>query len=232
MKPLGFGKSILYFGIPALLMHGIYRMGMHVIDILGVRLFFTFLIGFGIPSLLMLLAALILYRRERPGSFRERFRLQKFDAAGWAWTLALCVIWIAAPIVLRPATEWLQTNWFPPDKMWIRMMTPDDHYFMEVPIVGNPWIPAALALFAILNVFGGELFWRGYVFPRQELAFGPRTWLIHAFLWIAFRSFLPWELASATVLGFALAYAVQRTRNTWTAILAHFCGLITMMLTR
>ena len=231
MKPLGFWKSILYFAIPTLMMQGMYHVVMRVTDYLGYRLFFTFLIGFGVPSLLLLFAAFILYRRERSGlSFRERFRLQKLDTTGWIWTAVLCVIWIAVPIFVRPVTQWLQTHWFHPDKLWIRMMTSDPNYFMEVPM--GPLVYAALIIFVILNVFGGELFWRGYAFPRQELAFGSRTWLIHAVLWIIFRSFLPWELATFTVLGFALAYAVQRTHNTWTSILAHFCGLITMMLLR
>ena len=231
MKPLGFSKSILYFAIPALMMQGMYQVVMRVTDYLGYRLFITFLIGFGVPSLLLLLAALNLYRVERSGkSFSERFRLQKLDRNGWMWTAVLCAIWIAVPILMRPVTEWLQSHWFHPSKLWIRMMTPDPNYFMEFPMgIG---VYAALTVFVIVNVFGGELFWRGYVFPRQELAFGSRTWLIHALLWIVFRSFLPWELATITVLGLALAYAVQRTRNTWTSILAHFCGLITMMLLR
>lgn len=231
MKALGLWKSILYFAVPTLLMQGMYHVVMRVTDYLGFRLFFTFLIGFGVPSFLLLVAALILHRNERSGlSFRERFRLQKLDRPCWIWTVVLCAIWIAIPIIMRPVTAWLQTHWFHPGKMWIRMMSPDPNYFMEVPI--SAWIYVVLFAFILLNVFGGELFFRGYIFPRQELAFGQRTWLIHAVLWILFRSFLPWELAIIAVLGFALSYFVQRTHNTWTSILAHFCGLITMMLLR
>jgi membrane protease YdiL (CAAX protease family) len=231
MKPLGLGKSILCFAILALLMQGMLHVVMRVTDYLGYRLFFTFLIGFGVPSFLLFIAALILFRREHSGlSFSERFRLQKLDTTGWIWTVILCAIWIAVPVIMRPVTEWLQSHWFHPSKMWIRMMTPDQNYFMEVRM--SAWIYVVLFAFILLNVFGGELFFRGYIFPRQELAFGQRTWLIHAVLWIIFRSFLPWELATITVLGFALSYFVQRTHNTWTSILAHFCGLLTMMLLR
>ena len=78
MKPLGLGKSILYFTIATLLIQAMYHGVMRVTDYLGYRLFFTFLIGFGVPSLLLLFAALILHRNERTGlSFGERFRLQK-----------------------------------------------------------------------------------------------------------------------------------------------------------
>jgi membrane protease YdiL (CAAX protease family) len=231
MKPLGLWKSILYFAIPTLLIQGMYHLVMRVTDYLGYRLFFTFLIGFGVPSFLLLIAALILYRGERSGlSFSKRFRLQKLDRTGWIWTAILCAIWIAVPILMRPVTGWLQTHWFHPSKMWIRMMTPDPNFFMEVSM--SAWIYVVMIAFILLNVFGGELFFRGYIFPRQELAFGQRTWLMHAALWIAFRSFLPWELATITVLGLALSYAVQRAGNTWIAILAHFCGLVTMMLLR
>jgi membrane protease YdiL (CAAX protease family) len=231
MKPLGLWKSTLYFVIPTLLMLAMFHGVMRITDYLGFRLFFTFLIGFGLPSFFLLLAAILLYRRERSGlSFGERFRLQKLDRSGWIWTAVLCAIWIAVPIVMQPVTVWLQTHGFHPGKMWIRMMTPDPNYFMEVPM--SAWIYVALIALILLNVFGGELFWRGYVFPRQELSFGSQTWLIHAMFWILFRAFLPWELATMAILGFALSYFVQRTRNTWTSILAHFCGLITMMLLR
>src|SRR5262245_47192365 len=103
MKPLGLAKSILCFVILALLMQVMYHGVMRITDYFGYRLFFTFLIGFGVPSFLLLFAAWMLYRRERSGlSFRERFRLQKLDRSGWIWTAILCVIWITVPIVMRP----------------------------------------------------------------------------------------------------------------------------------
>ncbi len=224
-KPLGFAKSLLYFGIPMILMRGFYYFVMQLLDHMGFRLFYTFIIGFGVPSLLMLLFAWFFWYREKSGSFRERFRLQRLDTNGLLWTVILSVTWIIAPIVMQPATEWLQTNWFSPDKLWIRMMTRDPNYLMEVPIQGNFWIYLAMAGFILLNVFGGELFFRGYIFPRQELAFGKETWLYHALFWTFFRSFLPWELAPTIMIALAHSYVVQRTRNTWPAIFAHAVGL-------
>jgi membrane protease YdiL (CAAX protease family) len=225
IQPMGFWESTLFFGIPMIFMRGVYYLVMRVLDILGFRLFYTFLIGFGVPAFLMLLAAWFFWRREKSGSFRERFRLQRLNSSGLIWAIALTAIWMVAPIIVQPATEWLQSNWFPPNKLWIRLTTPDPNYLMEIQIAGNFWIYGAMALFILLNVFGGELFFRGYIFPRQELAFGKFTWLYHALFWTFFRSFLPWELATTIVIALAVSFVAQRTKNTWACIVAHGVGL-------
>jgi membrane protease YdiL (CAAX protease family) len=225
IKPLGFWKSLLFFGIPMIIMRGFYYLVMALLDHIGFRLFFTFLIGFGVPSFLMLFFTWLFWKGEKSGSFRERFRLQRLNANGLLWTIVLSAIWILAPILMRPATEWVQSNWFSPDKLWVRLMTPDPNYLMEIAIEGNWWIYLAMAGFILLNVFGGELYFRGYIFPRQELSFGNQTFLYHALFWTFFRSFLPWELATTIVIAFAHSYVVQRTKNTWTAIFAHAIGL-------
>jgi membrane protease YdiL (CAAX protease family) len=80
-----------------------------------------------------------------------------------------------------------------------------------------PLIPVAL----LLNILAEEIFWRGMVFPRQELAHGSRTFLVHGLIWALSHLFQYWLLAPILVSSVALAYVYQRTGNTWSGILAH-----------
>jgi membrane protease YdiL (CAAX protease family) len=224
LKPLGFGKSLLYFGIPAILINLTFWVVMRVLDVLAFRLFVTFLLGFGVPSLLLFLLSLWLFRRDgfplRRESFIERFRLQKPDLKTWLWTAILCGLWIAGLILLQPVTEWLQLNWISPPKLWIRIMASDPDYIMEFP-KNNILVPLGFGSLILANLLGGEFFWRGYVFPRQELAFGSSTWIVHGSLWALFRLFMIWDIAFILFSSFILSYVVQRTKSTWPALIAH-----------
>jgi membrane protease YdiL (CAAX protease family) len=90
----------------------------------------------------------------------------------------------------------------------------------------NPLVPVGLILFLLLNVLGQQLFWKGYVFPRQELAFGNSTWIIHGLLWTITLSFLIWDIAFILFVSLTLSYTVQRVKSTWPALIAHAATLI------
>jgi membrane protease YdiL (CAAX protease family) len=80
-----------------------------------------------------------------------------------------------------------------------------------------PLIPIVL----LLNILSEELFWRGMIFPRQELQHGSRTYLLHGVLWAFSHLFQYWMLPPILVGSLALAYAAQRTRSTWVGVIAH-----------
>jgi len=80
-----------------------------------------------------------------------------------------------------------------------------------------PWIPIVL----ILNIAAEEIFWRGMVFPRQELQHGKRTYLVHGLIWAFSHLFQYWMLPPIVIGSLALSYAVQRTRSTWVGVVAH-----------
>jgi membrane protease YdiL (CAAX protease family) len=42
----------------------------------------------------------------------------------------------------------------------------------------------------VCNIGGEELWWRGYVLPRQELAFCKAAWVVHGIFWSAFHLFM------------------------------------------
>ena len=138
----------------------------------------------------------------------------------WLWTIGLAVVMFGGNAFLSFTSDWIQSV-IPYPKFFVRMMDPDPNYFLEVQMRGNWWLVIAFLGFAIMNVAGEELWWRGYVLPRQELAFGQHTWLLHGVLWILFHVFMPWNLIRYIPGGLALPYVAQKLRNTIPGMIAH-----------
>jgi len=79
------------------------------------------------------------------------------------------------------------------------------------------WLP-----FFAVNIIGEELWWRGFIQPRQEPVFGRLTWIIQGVLHAGFH--LSFGLGLILILlptVFAIPWAVQRSRNTSVGILLH-----------
>ena len=98
---------------------------------------------------------------------------------------------------------------------------------------GN-WL--ALFSFSVLlffNVIGEELWWRGYILPRQEMAFGNWTWIVHGCLWTFFHAFKWWDFLGILPLTLILPFLVWRFKNNTIGIVLHFLingmGLIAIL---
>jgi membrane protease YdiL (CAAX protease family) len=106
--------------------------------------------------------------------------------------------------------------------------------FMGIPLHGAWWILFYYAfVILVFNIGGEELWWRGYVLPRQELAFGRATWLLHGILWSIFHLFMQptlWDTVRMAITGIALAFVAQRTKNTWPGIVGHSFGNLAFFL--
>jgi membrane protease YdiL (CAAX protease family) len=225
MRPMSFWRSLLFFGVPLLMMIASFRGLIPMMDLMGVRLFITFLIALGGPLLLLLLLSLRFYRKEgNPWNlqvFRERFRFHSMSSADWLWTILLTGILYGTNALLTPTYDWI-ASFIPIPKFLVRMLDQDPNYFMELSVKGNFWIPVGMLAFVLCNVFGEEFWWRGYILPRQELSFGKWTWLIHGLLWNAFHLFMPWELIRLLPGSLAIPLIAQKRKNTGPGIIAHF----------
>ena len=106
--------------------------------------------------------------------------------------------------------------------------------FMGIPLHGAWWILFYYAfVILVFNIGGEELWWRGYVLPRQQLAFGRVTWVIHGSLWSVFHLFMQptlWDTVRMAVTGVALAFVAQRTQSTWPGIVGHAFGNLAFFL--
>jgi membrane protease YdiL (CAAX protease family) len=102
------------------------------------------------------------------------------------------------------------------------------HDFMDLPLQGARWILVYYAIVMLVcNIGGEELWWRGYVLPGQELAFGRAAWVIHGIAWSIFHLFMQpilWDTVRMAITGVALSFVAQRTRSMWPGIVGHSFG--------
>jgi membrane protease YdiL (CAAX protease family) len=88
-------------------------------------------------------------------------------------------------------------------------------------VEGNWFFLLTSTVVLCFNVVGEELWWRGYLLPRQELALGPWAWLVHGLLWTAFHAALWWNLVNLLPLTLGLAYVAARRKSTTAGIVTH-----------
>jgi membrane protease YdiL (CAAX protease family) len=109
----------------------------------------------------------------------------------------------------------------------------------ELPAVIAQWLgPEAAGNWALVvlvlimfffNTFGEELYWRGIIFPRQELVHGRWTWLVHGLMWNLFHlPIYPWYIVAGLPVTLTISWVAQKTGNTWTAIILHALGNVFM----
>jgi membrane protease YdiL (CAAX protease family) len=100
---------------------------------------------------------------------------------------------------------------------------PKPEFFPNMPLTStNTWLIAAWLPFFFFNIFGEELWWRGYIQPRQELLTGKFTWLVHGLLWAGFHLGMGWSPIWLALPNFLiLPLVVQIRKNTTIAIVMH-----------
>jgi membrane protease YdiL (CAAX protease family) len=227
---MGFGLSILYFGIPSLLFCASILGLLPWMIRQGHSQVFTFFVTFGLPLGAMLAAAFVWHRLEgRPftwPSIRNRMRLQQPTARDWLWTLGLILVTLFAGALWAPVAQLFSgISFYTPPAEFVTVMTGLRDGTFGGNMAGRWDILAMMVVCLIVfNIFGEELWWRGIILPRQELVFGKWTWLLHGILWNLFHFF--YHANAASVVGYMVAtipisFVAQQTRNTWPGIIAH-----------
>jgi membrane protease YdiL (CAAX protease family) len=142
----------------------------------------------------------------------EHLRVRRLSAHDWRMAGLALSVTIAAMAALHilNAMVWPQLPPHPPF-MTAQPLEPPQYYLLAL------WLP-----FFALNIVGEELWWRGFIQPRQEPVFGATTWVIQGLLHGAFHfsfglgvMFILWPVL------FSIPWAVQRTRNTSVGMLVH-----------
>ena len=235
LRPIGVVGSLLYFGIPALM------LAVAILGLLpwmirhGVAPFPTFAATFMTPLVLMLGAAFVAYRLEGRDwnwtGIRDRLRLQRMTRRDWAWTLGLVLATFAIQYAIGPVAAWFSgVTFYQAPREFSDFMAGMRRADFGFDLTGrwDVWLFITIGML-VFNICGEELWWRGVILPRQELVFGKWAWLVNGLLWDLFHFFYHTNLGS--VVGYLaatvpLAYVAQRTRNTWPGIIAHFIGNI------
>jgi membrane protease YdiL (CAAX protease family) len=237
VKPISIWAALLYFGIPAAVVTFIVYVIMPHLAKRGVPIFLNYLLVYATaPMLALIVASLIAYRREGNAmswpDFKNRFRLNKMDGKSWLWAIGLTLFMFLSVGLLSFTARWLASfAFFAPPDYWPAELKPAapsapannaiPTEFMGIPLAGNWSVLIVLLVSLVIATFGEELWWRGYILPRQELAHGKRTWVIHGLLWTSFHLFAPWNLIAILPGSLALSFVAQRLKNTWPAVIAH-----------
>jgi len=232
IKPMGIIPSILFFGIPSLIFSFSIYYVMQKLHQNGTNDFVNYIVSMTSPLVLMLVAAIIAYRIEGNSfgwtAFRTRFRLKRLTRKDWIYALVLFVVMAIIYETLSFTPKWLiEFKLFSPPEFLIPAVDPrlEQNIFLDsflgIPLKGQWWIAITYFIVLIFNIIGEEFWWRGYILPRQELAFGKWTWVIHGTLWGLFHIFWKWNLIILLPSCLVLSYVIYKRKNTWIGIITH-----------
>ena len=179
---IGVGLSVLMFGIPAMLL---WIATAFLVPALVARgrepLSAWFLAGgtlvFGPLLAAALVGAFLATRRHTLATMLEHLRVRPMSAHDWRLAGVVLLITVAAMAGLQA----INANFWPglpahPPFMTVQPLAPTQYYILAL------WLP-----FFAANIIGEELWWRGFIQPRQEPVFGNGTWAMQGLLHGAFH---------------------------------------------
>lgn len=214
LKPMPLMESILLFGIPGLLLAASLWWMRPALTQAGVPDFISYTFSLTLVNVGLLTAAVVGYVREgNPltwSAFSRRMRLTHMTGRIWLWTIGGILLFGALALVIEP--------------MALAIYKAIGY---EIPVFTIPKASTALGAVAshiivlFFNIVGEELWWRGYILPRQELTHGKVTWFIHGTLWACFHMFKWWAVPFMLITCQIIPYVAQKTRNTWPGIINH-----------
>ena len=239
LKPLGWGWSIVIFLITAIILrvtHYVFAPAIKTVT--GKPYLVGYLIGWVSTMFLFFLASLIAYKIDGHPITKEafifRYRLEKMEKTDWLWTLAMIVFSVVfltalsfTAKLLKPIPLFSPHPLFPPDMVDITNNLKLGVLF-EMPLQGEWWLIAVYFIGWFLNIAGEEFWYRGWMLPRQEVAFRKYAWIINGLMFNFQHTFQPWNMLAMLPGSLFISYAVQRQRKTWMSIIWH--GLVNISL--
>lgn len=221
LNPISISVSALLFGMPTIFF---FAVAYGVIPYLTAELFLhpamAWFIGGALIFSPLLVAAIVLARKDGFRSKAElvqRLRLRSMTVRDWKYTIGSLVFIGAFTGIIMAVAHVLHTDFgFPalhttPPFMEFEPFSPSERWMLGV------W----LVMF-FFNIAGEELLWRGYIQPRQEVAFGKSGWIFNAAFWMMFHLGMGASLMILVLpIIVVLPYAVQKTGNTTVGILIH-----------
>jgi len=231
IKPMRFPESLLMFGIPAALFAVAFYVLMPWLIRSGMNGYYASLLSLGIPLVLLGVAGVIGFKLEGGRGFKHmlaRFRFKPIKGRQWLTIAIIFAAEMALFIGLQFANNALISGGIipiPANLPEIADPLAGGGIAMIDRMVGGlkgNW--AALFITAgvlAVNVVGEEMWWRGYVYPRQEKALGSKVWIVHGVMWALFHSYKYWDMLILLPVSLGLALAVYKTNNSSPGLIFH-----------
>ncbi len=206
---MGLLQSIVLFGVPAFALFASLTWLWPALMSAGLTRPAAYTISLGLVNACLIIAAAAGYLLEGNrftwNAFSRRMRLTAITGRNWLWVVGGILVFGVGALLINSlaVVVYKALNFTIPDitlgptTIWMQLTT------------------------LALNIIGEELWWRGYIQPRQELVFGKRTWLIHGTLWACFHMFKWWAVPFMLITCQVIPFVAQRTRNTWPGMLNH-----------
>jgi membrane protease YdiL (CAAX protease family) len=237
VQPLPALRAIWYFLLPGLGLRLSIYQGIPLMLRAGLQPYEAFIVSFTVPFAILFALAFGLAKAEGTSitmhALAVRFRLQHLTWRPLGWVLAGLLLMTVLAGLLSTTRGWILDTipftqppaTFPPilhPVLQNENLPTVAAAWMGPQAAGNwGWALLALVVF-FFNIMGEELFFRGYLLPRQELVHGRYTWLVHGLMWnLLHLPIYPWYLIYGLSLTLVIPFVAQRTQNTWTAVILH-----------
>jgi len=218
LKKLGFISSFSIY-IPAAILMSVLTKYLipYFSTVTGQETIFSWFIGAGLGIFTpLIITGIFILKMEgfnfSMSTWTERLRFRKTTKRDLIWCfVGLVVVGIFSGIILKVLELAIGKFDHSPAFMSFEPLTNGRYWLLLI------WFP-----YWILNILGEEFLWRGVMLPRQEIAFGKYTWLIHGFGWGIFHIAFGWQLLITLIpLIFVQSYVVQKTKNSWIGVIMH-----------
>jgi membrane protease YdiL (CAAX protease family) len=238
LPQLSLAKIIIMFLWPAgwytLLVHVIARPFVPKGSVVPTWLFLLVIVlGTGAE----MLVAIIMLRRERKslGSilFRDQVRLSwPRTAKAWAGAVVVFVVAMGLSFLAGPVNKALaQVPGFTPPAWWPILSNPTvpvesaADVFPDVALPGNYGFLIVFFLVGLVfNVFGEELYYRGYLLPRMRRVFGKGDWVANGLLFTLKHVYQRWLYPGIAVAGLSFAFMAGPVGSLPLAMVSHWLG--------
>lgn len=233
LKPLQIRQTLLFALAPAMI---VYAAMWVVAPAISAALHQPFLVGYlicwGTTEFGFLVAALLAYRTEgnppELSSFVERFRLRRPGKSVVVWAVVTLVLMLITNQALAFTAPWLASfSPFSPHSAFPPELTPNalanivPGVFMDMPLKGAWWVVVVYLFSWGFNILGEELWYRGFLLPRQEVAHPPPGWLVNGLSFWILHVVWKWNLIALLPGSLILSYVSERQKTTWVGIIAH-----------
>lgn len=244
VKPMPLWQALLYFALPALLFRLCLYSGIPTLRRLGLSRFEAWAVSFIVPAAILFALAFGFYKFDgyplTSSAVKTRFRLLPMSGKDWLWAiggffvtyLSIGALSFTASLLIRAFPAFHPPDFFPPWQLpGAALSTAIFADYIGAPLKGNWGVVILFFLVLFFNIVGEELWWRGYILPRQEKVHGRWSWAIHGLLWLFWHvAFYPWQIFALLPICLILPYTAQRSQNTWVAIIIHLQNGIVLLL--
>jgi membrane protease YdiL (CAAX protease family) len=238
LKPLSWGPSLLALFCTALMYYGTHYIFVpYFTKVTGQPYLAGYLIGWITTVGIIFIASLVAYKAERNKfnlkDFSARYRLKRMSGRDWLWTILLILVVLVTYFGLASASKWLASfklfaphPGFPPDMSPEGVSNLKQGELFGMTLKGKWWIVIAYFIGWVLNILGEEFWYRGWMLPRQEVAFGKFAWLINGTMFTFQHWMQPWNFLAILPGALFMSFVLQLRKNTWIGIIQH--GLINL----